>query len=103
MLVLARQRRGHVEELFAGRPRPHGRERPDLGDLRILQRELQIRAGRGRRRPGRRTEVRTILLMIPVFTPSLRHAAGWSAAMAVAILSSTVAAQSQSRSPAQTQ
>ena len=35
-------------ELFAGRPRPHGRERQDFRHLRILQRELRVRAGRGR-------------------------------------------------------
>ena len=44
MLLLARRRRGDAAELLAGRPRPHGRERRDLGDLRILQRELPVRA-----------------------------------------------------------
>ena len=34
------ERRGHAQEFLAGRPRPHGRERQNLGDLRILQREL---------------------------------------------------------------
>src|SRR5208283_5100976 len=42
------ERRGHAQELLAGRPRPHGRERQDRGDLRILQRDLRIRAGRCR-------------------------------------------------------
>ena len=37
-----------LQELLAGRPRPHGRGRQDFGDLRILQRELCVRAGRGR-------------------------------------------------------
>ena len=46
MLVLARRRRGDAAELLAGRPRPHGRERRDLGDLRVLQRQLPVRAGR---------------------------------------------------------
>ena len=47
MLVLARRRRGDAAKLFAGRPRPHGGERRDLGDLRVLQRELPVRASRG--------------------------------------------------------
>ena len=46
MLLLARRRRGHAAELLAGRPRSHGRERRDLGDLRVLQRELSVRARR---------------------------------------------------------
>ena len=37
-----------LQKLFAGRPRPHGRERQDFRHLRILQRELCVRAGRGR-------------------------------------------------------
>ena len=45
VLVLARERRQHAEQLFAGRPRPHGRERPDHRDLRILQLDLCVRAG----------------------------------------------------------
>ena len=40
--------RGHAQELFAGRPRPHGRGRQDFRHLRILQRELRVRARRGR-------------------------------------------------------
>jgi molecular chaperone Hsp33 len=40
MLVLTRKRRGHAEELFAGRPRPYGRGRQDFGHLRVLQRQL---------------------------------------------------------------
>ena len=64
MLVLARQRRGHAEELFAGRPRPHGRGRQDFRDLRILQRELRVRArrGRGQTRVERLTSMRAALL-----------------------------------------
>ena len=50
MLVLARERGGHAQEFFAGRPRPHGRGRQDFRDLRILQRELSVRARRCRRR-----------------------------------------------------
>ena len=34
-----------LQELLAGRPRPHGRERQDFRHLRILQRELCVRAG----------------------------------------------------------
>ncbi len=48
VLVLARQRRSHAQELLAGRPRPHGRERQDFRHLRILQRDLRVRARRGR-------------------------------------------------------
>ncbi len=42
VLVLARWRGSHAAQLLAGRPRSHGRERRDLGDLRILQRELSV-------------------------------------------------------------
>ena len=52
MLVLARRRRGDAAELLAGRPRPHGGERRDLGDLRVLQRELPVRARGGRAEPA---------------------------------------------------
>ena len=45
VLVLARERRQHAEQLFAGRSRPHGRERPDHRDLRVLQLDLCVRAG----------------------------------------------------------
>ena len=45
VLVLARERRQHAAQLFAGRPRPHGRERRDHRDLRILQLDLCVRAG----------------------------------------------------------
>ena len=38
-----------LQELPAGRPRPHGRERQDHGDLRVLQLDLRVRAGRGAR------------------------------------------------------
>ena len=45
VLVLARQ---NVEDMLksfsAGRPRPHGRERQDHGDLRVLQFHLRVRA-----------------------------------------------------------
>ena len=46
VLLLARRRRRHAQELLAGRSRPHGRERGHLGDLRVLQLELCVRAGR---------------------------------------------------------
>ncbi len=46
MLVLARQRRKHAEELFAARSRRHGRGRQDHRDLRVLQLDLCVRAGR---------------------------------------------------------
>ena len=49
VLVLARQRREHAQELFAGRSRRHGRERPDHRDLRVLQLDLCVRAARSRR------------------------------------------------------
>ena len=52
MLVLARQCRGHVQKLFAGRPRSHGRRRQDFRHLRVLQRELCVRA-RARSRRNR--------------------------------------------------
>src|ERR1700690_3163282 len=48
MFMLARRRRSPAQELFAGRPRPHGRGRQDFGDLRILQCELRVRARRSR-------------------------------------------------------
>ncbi len=47
MLVLTPWRGQHAQELLAGRSRPHGRERGDHGDLRILQFDLSVRAGRG--------------------------------------------------------
>ncbi len=48
MLMLARQRREHAEKLLAGRSRRHGRERQDHRDLRVLQLDLRLRAGRSR-------------------------------------------------------
>ncbi len=45
MHLLARQCREHVEELFAGGSRRHGRGRPDHRDLRILQLDLCVRPG----------------------------------------------------------
>jgi molecular chaperone Hsp33 len=42
MLVLARRRRGHAAELLAGRPRSHGRERQDFGDLRVCSASYQF-------------------------------------------------------------
>ena len=39
-----------LQELLAGRPRPHGRERRDHRDLRILQLDLCVRAGQARQR-----------------------------------------------------
>ena len=63
VLVLARRRRRHAAELPAGRPRPHGRERRDLGDLRVLQLELRVRAGRGRRDPQLN---RQLMVRLPV-------------------------------------
>ena len=50
VLVFARERRQYAQELLAGRPRPHGRERPDHRDLRVLQLDLCVRAGQAHRR-----------------------------------------------------
>ena len=41
--------RGDAGKFFAGRPRPHGRERQDFRDLRILQLAICLHARRGRR------------------------------------------------------
>src|SRR5581483_6028930 len=49
VLMLARQRRSDAQELLAGRPRPHGRERKDFRDLRVLFGDLRIRTRRRRR------------------------------------------------------
>ena len=46
MLMLARQRRKHAQELLAGRSRRHGRERHDHRHLRVLQLDLCLCAGR---------------------------------------------------------
>src|ERR1700690_915109 len=63
MFMLARRRRSHAQKLFAGRPRPHGRGRQDFGDLRILQRELRVRARRGRGQVELMTGIVRALLM----------------------------------------
>ena len=44
VLMFASGRGGHAQELPAGRPRSHGREWQDHGDLRILQLDLRVRA-----------------------------------------------------------
>src|SRR4029077_2708886 len=46
MLVLAPERGKHAAEFFAKRPRRHGRERPHHRDLRVLQLDLRLPAGR---------------------------------------------------------
>ena len=53
VLLLARERRGDAALVLAGRPRPHGRERRHLGDVRVLQRDLCVRAGGGGGRESR--------------------------------------------------
>ena len=87
VLVLARQRRSHAQELLAGRPRPHGRERQDFGDLRVLQRDLRVRARRGRGEGLTRSvitgprEARVPVIPFMKVLPGLSGMAGTSPAM----------------------
>src|SRR5215510_8360067 len=91
MHLLARGRGGHAQELLAGRPRSHGGERDDFGHLRVLQRELQVRAGggAGRGRHGSQAmtaaRARAAVLFFVIAGSTLVPAAAWAQACPAAL------------------